>query len=223
MVQEAYIRAFRGLSRFRGDVSSRRGCTGSPPTARTPTSASAASTGTRGLYDGNPMADDRPSRAPSARRTPAGLRDESRTLWRRFRPQARARWSCCATSTTCPMRPSQPSSGSPRRRPRCVSTGRARSCGRTCSPAVWRRPRMRCEDAPRGSGGRGRRLGARSGAASAATSSGACGARPSSCSTAGCCGRCGPCAPRCSSRRPACWPTCWPTSRRLASGGPSGR
>ena len=89
----------------------------------------------------------RPARRPtrSSRPTPPPCATGSRTPSRTCPPSS-ARWWCCETSTTCPTRPSPPSSGSPRRRPRCASTGRARSCGRTCSPAVWRRPPMRCEE-----------------------------------------------------------------------------
>ena len=149
VVQEAYIRAFRGLGRFRGDAQFSTwmyritaNCANTHLVKRTKHRHEV-------LDDANPVADDHPPPIRSSRPTPPPSGTGSRTRWSTCRPSS-ARWWCCGTSTTCPTRRSRPSSGSPRPRPRSASTGRARSCGRTCSPAVWRRPPMRCEELSEG-------------------------------------------------------------------------
>ena len=214
VVQEAYLRAFRGLKRFRGDAQF------STWLYRITANCAATHLGRRAKHRHErarrrrPVVDERPGprpgalapRPPTARPAHRGARGPA--------AQAAGRSSCSATSTTCPTRPSPPSSGSPRPRPRSGSTGPARSSAEHAVPAAVRGG-ARCGVRTLADDLRGdrRRHGAARRRRSDATSRAACGARPSSSSTASCSGRCGPCAPRCSSPRPACSPTSWPASR----------
>ena len=218
VVQESYLRAYRGLKRFRGDAQFSTwlyritaNCAVDPP-------------GPAGPAPPRRARRRRGRRRPAARGQPRGVarrRRRSATACRsrcgRCRPGCGPS-SCSATSTTCPTRRSPPSSASPSRRPRCACTGPAASCASTCSPCPARRSST-ARPRPHASRRRGRRPcgvtrsptgwpTSPSGsvelddAERGATSSSACAARPSSCSTASCCAPCGPCAPRCSSPRP---------------------
>ena len=126
VVQEAYIRAFRGLSRFHGgravldvDVPDHR------RTPRTRTSSSAASTATRSSTTPTRSPTTGPPRARSSRPTPPPCEIESPSPWRTCPPSS-ARWWCCETSTTCPTRRSRPSSGCPETTEAKVRLHRAR-------------------------------------------------------------------------------------------------
>ena len=205
VAQEAYLRAYRAIKRFRGDAQF------STWLYRITANSAATHLGRRSrhrhdvLDDSAPVADPRTDHDPQLRadaQRPAQPPDPGA---RRPSPASSAPSSCCATSTTCPTRRSPPSSASPRRRPRCASTGPARSCGAELFPrrSARRRPPMRCDELSRRSWRPGRRRhGAAWAGTSDVTSSGACAARPSWCSTARCCGRCDRCAPRFSSPPP---------------------
>ena len=126
VVQEAYLRAYRGLKRFRGDAQF--------STWMYRIMANCASTllakRTRHRHDEltDDVADRRragPRSTPSRWPTPSCSASGSPTPSESCRPGC-GPWSCCATSTTCPTRRSPRSSGSPRRRPRCGCTGPAR-------------------------------------------------------------------------------------------------
>ena len=201
VVQESYLRAYRGLKRFRGDAQF------STWLYRITANCAATQLGKRGAHRHDELLDDdaRSRRAARVRpRGPGRRRRPPRPAPRRPARAAAAaagRSSCSVTSTTCPTKPSPPSSGSPSRPPRSGSTGPAASSASGCSRCVERRKPVQCDDiadmlaeAAEGSVVLDRRP--------PATSSAACGARPSWCSTASCCGRCTPCAPRCSSPAP---------------------
>ena len=144
VAQDAYLRAFRGLKRFRGD-------------ARFSTwmyriTANCASTHlsrrSQGRHD--ELSDDDadaptsgPSPTPRAMAEAGALRDRMTAALAELPPRRCGPSSCCATSTTCPTRPSPPSWGSPRRRPRSGCTGPAASCASGCSRCPERRRPVR--------------------------------------------------------------------------------
>ena len=104
VVQEAYLGRSGGSSGSGATPSSRRGCTGSRPTARPPTSAAAPATATTELDR------RRAARRRSTRGRPADLcrcrsppRARSRTRSPSCRPGC-GRSSCCETCTTWPTR-----------------------------------------------------------------------------------------------------------------------
>ena len=117
VVQEAYFRAFRGLKRFRGDAQF------STWMYRITANCSATQLGRRNkhrheeLRESDPVVDERPAADPQIQTEATALRHRLTDALEALPPSS-ARWWCCETSTTCPTRPSPPSSGSPRRRPR---------------------------------------------------------------------------------------------------------
>ena len=126
VVQESYLRAYRGLKRFRGDAQF--------TTWLYRITANCASThlGRRAkhrhdeLADDAPVADTDPDVDPAARTDARATRDRlDRARCGACRPVC-GRWWCCATSTTCPTRPSPPSWASPSRPPRSGCTGRGK-------------------------------------------------------------------------------------------------
>ncbi len=135
VVQEAYLRAYRGLKRFRGDASFTTWL------YRITANCAATHLGRRGKHrheslDGEAadIADTRSDIDPEERAEAALLRSRvERGAGLPAPPPAAPSW-CSATSTTCPTTPSPPSWGSPRPPPRSASTGRACGCGRSCSP-----------------------------------------------------------------------------------------
>ena len=210
VVQESYLRAYRGVRQFRGDAQF------STWLYRITANCASTHLGRRRrhrhdeLDDDAPVIDTRPEvRPPGAGRCVGHPRSARGGARASCRPGCGPS-SCCATSTTFPTRRSPPSSAS--RRPAAkVRLHRARrrlrergvrprtgeevrACGVTRSPSCSPRP-------PRAGPFRRRRRGA--------TSSTACGARPTSCSTAGCTG----------ALRSAGRPTCSTDARRLGRGG----
>ena len=195
VVQESYLRAYRGLKRFRGDAQF--------TTWLYRITANCAANQLRPAHAAPPRRARRGRRAgrratPTTTRPSWPTRPTCATGWRERSTCCRpgcGRSSCCATSTTCPTRPSPPSWASPSRRPRCACTGPGASCASELFPVPGRTRAgrgaepMRCDDIGRGPGRRPPtdrcRLDRR---APAATSSSACAARPSSSSTGSCCG-----------------------------------
>ena len=193
VVQEAYLRAYRGVRQFRGDAQF--------STWLYRITANCAST----HVDAPAAPPARPARRRHAvgrhpaRGRPAGSRrrrgdraTSSKPHSRSFRRGSGRSW-CSATSTTFPMRRSPPSSASRRRPPRFGCTGPGAGSASRCSPVATPArstevQRMRCDAAaprcwPRPP--RGNRYPA---APRGPTSSTVCGARPTSRSTAGCTG-----------------------------------
>ena len=135
MVQESYLRAYRGLKRFRGDAQF--------TTWMYRITANCASThlGRRARHRHDELDRRRRRRRHEPDVDPAGPGRRRRHRATASPPRSRepaapscGPSSCCATSTTCPTRRSPPSSGSPSRRPRCGCTGPGASCGRTLFP-----------------------------------------------------------------------------------------
>ncbi len=132
VVQEAYLRAFRGLRRFRGDAQF--------TTWLYRITANCASThlGRRRrhrheeLDDELPLDDLRPASDPVGRAENGQLRERLQAALLAL-PPAYGPWSCCETSMTCPTTPSPPSSASRSRRPRSGCTGPGASSATTCS------------------------------------------------------------------------------------------
>ena len=136
--------------------SSPRGCTGSPPTARTRSWPSAGKHRHDVLDDTDPIADDRPQR-PQLQADATAAAPRLTEALEDLPPKLR-QVVVLRDIYDLPHEAIAAELGSPRPPPRCASTGHARSCGRTCSPAVSRRPPMRCEERRR-PGGRRRRVG----------------------------------------------------------------
>ena len=132
MVQEAYLRAYRGLKRFRGDapfttwlyrITANCASTQLGRRARTVTTSS-----TRRRADVRRPAPRQRSRGPGRGRGAERPGVGGARACRR----ASGRSSCCGTSTTCRTRRSPQSWASARRRPRSGSTGPGAAAG----PAV---------------------------------------------------------------------------------------
>jgi ribosomal protein L33 len=219
VVQETYLRAYRGLARFRGDAQFTTWLYRITANCASTHLGRRRSAPPRRAGRRHPPRRPRPAHDPRA--GPSTWRSATRLQWalRAGSPPACGPSWCCATSTTCPTRPSPPSSASPRPPPRCGCTGPGAASATELYPdhalARSREARMRCERWPTllagvADGSSARRAG------SGATWSSACGARPSWCSTGASCGRCAPCAPRCSSPTRACSPRSSPPSRQPA-------
>ena len=136
VVQESYLRAYRGLRAFRGDAQF--------STWLYRITANCASTHL-GAPAAPPARRARRRRRRGRRPGPRSTRRLVPTRWpcatARGRPRRAARHGCgpswcCATSTTCPTRRSPPSSASPSRRPRCGCTGPGAGCASRCSPVA---------------------------------------------------------------------------------------
>ena len=220
VVQEAYLRAYRGLKRFRGDaqfstwmyrITANCAATFLGKRTRTATTSSTTSSSVdERPTDGRPRGlarcrgDPRPAAGGAA--PPAAAAAGRGGAPRRLRPaprvdRRRARHLRVGGQGAPAPGPPQ----APRRPGPDAATHRRAGDARTGGPMP-----VRCEQRRAGARRRGRRVRSRSTPPTRATSSTACAARPRSCSTASCCGRCGRCAPRCSSRRRACCPTSSP-------------
>ena len=227
VVQEAYLRAYRGLKRFRGDAQFTTwlyritaNCAVDPLGKRRPAPPRRADR--RRRRSPTPARHDPEAQADAAR--PAGPPD--RAPWPSCPPGC-GRSSCSATSTTCPTRRSPPSSGISESAAKVRLHRARRKLRERLFPlrGEARRTPMRCDDAGRGPG-RQRPTAATVGSTDAARRHvERLPALP---------GRAGPvppaaadppprCAPRCSSPRPACSTEILATSRRPASATPSGR
>ena len=128
VVQESYLRAYRGLKRFRGDAQF------STWLYRITGNCASTQLGRRARHrhdelDDEVVVDDlRPEANPEAcTRLGGAARPPPGGAPRRSRRACGPSW-CCATSTTCRTRRSPPSSASRSRRPRCASTGPAGAC-----------------------------------------------------------------------------------------------
>ena len=138
----------------------RPGCTGSPPTARPPTSARAPGTATTSSTRSHEPIDLSPEARPGddGRARPSSRPAPGRAG--RAAPRGCGPSSCSATSTTCPTRPSRPSWASPSPRPRCDCTGPAASLRDLMFPdRSTRSTAVRCDEreptsaVPRSAGG----------------------------------------------------------------------
>ena len=207
VVQEAYLRAYRGLKRFRGDAQFSTwlyritaNCASTHLGKRTPPPPRRARRRRAARRRATPSTTRRPGP------TPRSLRDRLHDALARPAAQAAGR-------RRAPRR-LRPAPRGHRRRARHLRVGGQGAAppgppqaARAAVPAARRAERrrgapVRCDDLADVLAAGGRRHGARSTAPPGATSSAACAARPSSCSTASCCGRCTRCAPRSSSPRP---------------------
>ena len=150
VVQEAYLRAFRGLRRFRGDAQF------STWMYRITANCAATQLGKRARHRHDELQSPIPASTTirSSGPTPTTSGADSTPPWTPCR-RGCARSSSCATSTSCRTSRLRPSSASLSRRPRCASTGRATSCATSCSPGVTGRPPVRCEPTPAGEPARG--------------------------------------------------------------------
>ena len=186
VTQEAYLRAYRGLPRFRGTRSSPRGCTGSRRTARRPTWVAATATATIPLPESAELIDLRTDVDPELRSDAIDLRDRLLLALDVPAPEAARGRGAARRLRALPRRDRRGAGDQRDRRRRSGCTGRGTSCAPRCSPSSTRWPPVRCDEAIRDAGGPGRRARVVRRRRRPRTSSVACAARPSSPSTARC-------------------------------------
>ena len=195
VVQEAYLRAYRGLKRFRGDAQFTTWL------YRITANCAADQLRRRRRHrheeldeDLGPIVDA--DHDPAALADAADLRDRRRGRPRRAAAPAAGGRRAPRRLRPAPRGDRRRARASPSRRPRSASTGPGASCAGGCSPAgrtsrTRSRP-MRCDDIGEVLRRRPPTARSRSTTPPASTSSSACAARPSWSSTASCSGPSGP-------------------------------
>ena len=212
VVQEAYLRAYKGLQRSAATPGSPRGCTGSPPTAPSTISAKRTRHRHEELDDDRRRSTAGPTATP---RTPAACaRDRLHRALARAAPPAAGRRRAARHLRPAPR-------GHRRRAGHLRGGGQGPPAPgpppapRDLFPCVHRRGRGREEACPCGLTSCADAAGRASPTATVAadrrrpraTWRRACAARPSSVQYRSCCGPCAPADRRARARRPACSPS----------------
>ena len=144
VVQDAYLRAFRGIRQFRGDAQF------STWMYRITANCAATHMGRRRRHQHDELDEDAPvidTRAevdPQARAEASATRDQLEAALAEL-PRGCVPSSCCATSTTFLTSPSRPSSGSRRRQRRYGCTEPVVASASACTAVPARGQPVRCE------------------------------------------------------------------------------